>query len=233
MYTYKMQWCVLYIHKETVMEALAVRSFEIAEYIGNRWDFFRNTWEGTRIAYNNKEENTWFKDAVRDRIIDSKGIICAYVRGELAGYVAYDVYHVFGIGKVLYIDIATCFVEYARQGVVSRLLRSFQGYDAYMLRTQNPNMADSMYQAYGECEPITGYSEEGRKVAEVLGKSWHDYNADTMVCRGIYNHACLTGEEIHGRHWFDRELYSRINPSHGDAIILVAFCTERLPQGRF
>ena len=208
------------------MEAVQC-SFEIAEFIGNRWDFFEKHWEDTRNAYQNVETNTWFKQAVKDRLVDCKGILCAYVDGELAGYVGYDVYHVFGEGTVLYIDIATCFPRFARRGVVQRLLRTFTTYNAVMLRTQNPNMADAMYQAYGECEPLTGFSESGRKIAAVLGQTSPDYNRETMVCKGIYDGRTLTGSVIRGRPWFDHELYSRINPEKGDAIILVAFNAER------
>ena len=209
------------------MEALKNSSFEIDEFIGNRSQFFDSVWVQTCRAYMNEEEDLWFKNAVRDRINDSKGIVCAYVDGVMAGYVGYDVYWIRDEGKILYIDIATCFTDFSGRGIIRQILGSFRGFDAIMLRTQNPNMADSLYQVVGNCEPLTHLSESGKRVAEIIGRSWENYNRETLICKGIYNGKCLTGQEIHGRSWFDNEIYSRIKPSEGDAVILVAFTQER------
>jgi hypothetical protein len=202
----------------------------------NRQAFFDRVWEGTRDAYFNTEENVWFKDAVKERVLYCAHITQVYVDDELAGYIGYDGYGIPTVGRVAYVEIATCFPDFQRNGVVQRLLTALQDeYDGVMLRTQNPNMFGAMYQAYGSVEPFEGVpSEEAKRCAAIIGnKTPKIYDFMSMVSKGIYDGKCLTGKVIEGNKFFTEQLYSRINPSQGDAIILVSlFGKSRTYSGR-
>lgn len=186
-------------------------------------------------AYLNTPDNVWFHDAVYDRIVSCKSMACAYGHdGELTGYIGYDAYYVSEMGRVAYVEIATVFPNHQRKGIIQRLLRVLEDdYDGVMLRTQNPNMAQAMYQAYGSCEPLDCRPcDEAKKVASIIGSAAPYYDYEAMVCRSIYNGRCLTGQVLRGSAWFEKELYSRIDPESGDAIMLVSLFGKKTYQFR-
>ena len=198
---------------------------EVSPHTTNRAVFFKENWDKTKKAYKNDDDNLWFKEAAKERILYCTHLNCAYIEGEVAGYIGFDSFELPRLGSVAYIEIATCYEEFQKNGVVTALLSELitPKYNAFMLRTQNPNMVDAFYRAYGACEPLEcAPSDHAKQFAAIIGEQSPGYEYETMVSRGVYAGQCLTGEVIHGRTWFEEALYSRINPEKGDAQIIVA-----------
>lgn len=218
-------------------------------YDDSREDFFNRTLEKTCESYGNDQDDKWFVEAVRHRIVDSGMIIQASMYGELVAYVGVDLLPDPGI--IAYVGIATVFEEHKREGLLQALFEPLTQYDGLLIRTQNPSVAYAVYRKFGMVMPLTEKpSIEARLAGECLNRiesnAWakglecestlfapppppttYFYNGETMVTKGIYNGRRLTKnyKPRSSNRWFNEAMDS-INMkllvvchTHGDETI--------------
>lgn len=193
-----------------------------------RETFFENIVTRTLDAYDNPADDKWFVDAVHHRIIVSDKILVAKRAIDTAGYVGITDMHVAGL-RIAYVGIVTVFKEWRKWGITSAMLEAAgDGYDAVMLRTQNPRMAVAMFQTFSHVVPLTERpSLVARRCAQVLAdESCCNYDPDTFTCKGIYDGRRLTGSAQHGNAWAHKAMQS-VNAEKGDAIILISFLSHK------